>query len=131
MAIGEIHILPTDNTPEYIFSSEGILKIRGRGLYNNNIEITSMLSEWVIEYLKNPPEVTYVILAFEYLNSLSTIMLVSLLRKLSEVTMEAKKLIIHWYYEDDDEDMFERGEYISVTFNIPFTFIPTSISPEL
>jgi hypothetical protein len=41
------------------------------------------------------------------------------------VLLQSKKLLIQWYYEEDDEDMFERGEYISMTFDIPVTFIPT------
>jgi hypothetical protein len=48
-----------------------------------------------------------------------------MLRKLKEVILKSKKLVIHWYYEEDDEDMYERGEYISLTFDIPFTFILT------
>jgi hypothetical protein len=125
MLTGEIHILPTDNTPEFHFNSDGMFKIRGRGLYKNKTEDVEQVLNWITEYLENPVEVTYVIIAFEYLNSLSTVILVSMLRKLKEVILKSKKLVIHWYYEEDDEDMYERGEYISLTFDIPFTFILT------
>ena len=123
MTTGEIHILPTYSSPEYHFNSAGMFIIRGRGLYNKKTDETEKLMAWVTKYLENPAEVTYVDISFEYLNSLSTIMLVSLLKKISEVFLQSKKLIINWHYEEDDEDMFERGEYISMTFNIPFTFI--------
>jgi hypothetical protein len=42
------------------------------------------------------------------------------------VLLHSKKLVIQWYYEEDDEDLLERGEYISITFDIPVTFIPTN-----
>jgi len=34
--------------------------------------------------------------------------------------------VVQWYYEEDDEDILERGEYISSTLNIPITFIKTN-----
>ena len=40
MITDDIHILPTCNTPEFIFSNEGIIKIKGRGVFGNNNEVT-------------------------------------------------------------------------------------------
>ena len=126
MITGEIHILPTDYTPEFIFNPEGMIKIRGRGLFQNNAEVIEQIMNWIDEYLRNPAEITYVILAFEYLNSFSTTILVSILRKLSQVILQSGKLVIQWYYEEDDEDILERGEYISSTLDIPIEFIVTN-----
>ena len=126
MKTGEIHILPTGNIPEFLFSPEGIIKIKGRGLFGNNAEVIEQVLNWIDEYLRNPAEITYVILAFEYLNSSSTIIIVSILRKLSQVILQSEKLVIQWYYEEDDEDILERGEYISSTLDIPIEFIMTN-----
>jgi SiaC family regulatory phosphoprotein len=124
--LGELHILPTDNTPEFLFSPDGMIKIRGRGLFQNKTETIEQIMNWIDEYLSNPAEITYVIIAFEYLNSFSTTILVSILRKLSQVILQSEKLVVQWYYEEDDEDIVERGEYISSAFNIPITFILTT-----
>ena len=126
MATGEIHILPTSNTPEFIFKHDGYIKIKGRGLFENNIEVTGQILNWIDEYIRNPAEITYVILAFEYLNSSSTIIIVSILRKLSQAIQQSKKLVIQWYYEEDDDDILERGECISSTLDIPIEFIVTN-----
>jgi hypothetical protein len=123
METGEIHILPTDTSPEFIFNSEGMLKIRGRGLYSNCSEVNAEVDRWIDKYLVDPAEETYLIISLEYLNSFSTPILVSIIRKLNRVVLQSKKLVIQWYYEEDDEDMLERGEYISMTFDIPITFI--------
>lgn len=109
MLTGEIHILPSVNTPEFRFCSEGMFKIRGKGLYKSRTEDVLLVQNWVEEYLKNPAEITYVIIAFEYMNSLCTTFIVSILRSLTGVILQSKKIVIHWYYEEDDEDMFERG----------------------
>ena len=119
----EIHILPTKNSPEFLFNPEGIFKIKGRGLFGNKTEVSDQITDCIDTYIINPAEITYVIIKFEYLNSFSTTILVSLLRKLSQVILKSKKLVIQWYYEEDDDDILERGEYISESFNIPITFI--------
>jgi len=131
MMTGEIHILPTDNTPEFHFSPDGIIKIRGRGLIGNKSEVTEQLGIWIDEYVTKPAETTYVIIAFEYLNSFCTTILVSILRKFSQVLLHSGKLVIQWYYEEDDEDILERGEYISSTFDIPIMFILTNHIADL
>ena len=126
MLPGEMHILPTDHTPEFLFNIEGMIKIKGRGLFGNKTAVTEQILNWIDDYISHPAEITYVVIAFEYLNSYSTTVLVSLLRKISHVILQSDKLVIQWYYEEDDEDILERGEYISSTLNIPITFILTN-----
>jgi hypothetical protein len=46
--------------------------------------------------------------------------------KLSKVILQPKKLLIQWYYEEGDEDILERGEYISSTYDIPIEFVITN-----
>ena len=128
---GELHILPTDNTPEFLFSPDGMIKIRGRGLFQNKTETIEQIMNWIDEYLSNPAEITYVNISFEYLNSFSTTILVSMLRKISQVLLQSGKLVIQWYYEEDDEDILERGQYISSTFDIPIKFIMTNHIADL
>jgi hypothetical protein len=124
--ISEIHILPTSNTPEYYLNPEGVIKINGRGLIETKNEVSERIMSWIKEYLHNPAEITYVVIAFEYLNSSSTAILVSIIKEITKVVLKMKKFDIQWYYEEDDDDILERGEYISSAFNIPIGFIPVS-----
>ena len=71
-----------------------MIKIRGRGLFQNKTEVIEQIMNWIDEYLRNPTEITYVIISFEYLNSFSTTILVSILRKLSQVILQSGKLVI-------------------------------------
>jgi hypothetical protein len=120
---GELHILQTHNTPEVILSPEGVIKIKGRVLMVNNTEIPEQMMNGFEAYFSNPPETTDVIIAIEYLNSFSTTILVSILKKLSQVILQPKKLAIRWFYEEDDEDMLELGKSISEVYNIPIEFV--------
>jgi hypothetical protein len=121
----EIHILRTNQTPEYIFNDRGVIKIQGRGLYCDKPELSARIFSWIEDYLNNPARVTHVTIALEYLNSLSASVLISILRKLSRIMLQPKKLEVKWYYEVDDENILDRGKYISSACDIPIEFILT------
>lgn len=126
MTKGEFHILPTDITPEVRMDVRGVIKIKGRGLVVNRTSLPAQIEKWIDEYLDNPADTTYILIAFEYLNSFSTSILSTIIKKISRVIHQGKKLIIQWYYEEDDDDIIERGEYISANLGLAINFIPTS-----
>jgi len=121
-----LHILPTENTPEILLKPEGNIKIKGRGMVLDDTAISTQVMNWLDKYISDPAEITYVSIGFEYLNSYCTSKLVSILRKIAEVTSQRKKYQVIWFYEEDDDDILERGEYISATFNIPVSFVLTN-----
>lgn len=114
--------MPTGNTPEIILDPEGVIKIKGRGLFAHKTKLPDTVYQWLDSYLNEPAEMTDVIIAFEYLNSFSTRIITSILQKVVRVSLLGKKFIIRWYHESDDEDILERGEYIASTLNIPIQF---------
>ena len=73
--------------------------------------------------LLSPANVTSVDMALEYFNSASAKIFISLLQKITYVTLKHKKFIINWYYEDGDEDILERGEYFASILDVPVNFI--------
>jgi len=126
MGISKIHILPTDSTPEIILDPEGVIKIKGRGKALDNSVNFKKVMDWLDAYLQNPAEITYIKICFEYLNSFCTLKLVQIIKRISQVVLNKKKCSVHWYYEEGDEDILERGEYVSSSFDIPITFIMTN-----
>jgi hypothetical protein len=121
----ELHILPTDKTPEVILYPAGVLKIKGRSLIINTTQVPVQIMNWIGEYLRDPAEVTEVLVALEYLNSFGTTILVSILVEISKVVLSKKNIVFKWYYEEGDDDIAERGEYISSVYKIPIEFIMT------
>ena len=121
-----MHILGTKQTPEFIFSNEGIIKIQGRGLYSDKPELSDQIMNWIDGYINNPAKVTYVTMEFEYLNSLSMSVLVYILGKLSQIIFKSKKIVVEWYYDNEDENILDRGKYISSSCHIPIEFIMTN-----
>jgi hypothetical protein len=118
-----LRISPTKNTPEIILSPEGIIRIKGRSIHENVTEFFAPVEDWITGYIIGPAEVTCVDLNLEYFNSASAKVFIHLLQKITYVSLKDKKYIINWYYEDGDEDIFERGEYFASVLDVPFNFI--------
>jgi len=125
MGLQDVHILPTRTTPEIFLNPKGTVKIKGRAIDESRDKPPEQMTNWIDEYIQNPAQFTEVIIALEFLNSFNTLVLTSTLKKLSQVSLKGKKLAIKWFYEEDDVDILERGEYISATVNVPTEFIKT------
>lgn len=125
MSKDAVHILPTNKTPEVHLNPKGSIKITGRAIDESRNKFSDDIISWLDEYMVNPANLTEVVIALEYLNSYNSIIMANILRQVAQVTAKAKKLNIKWYIDEDDDDLLERGRYISQTFNIPIDFIMT------
>jgi len=94
LTIEALYIPPENNTPEYRLYPEGIIRITGRGINETKKEVSDKIMKWIDNYLLDPADVTYVIISFEYLNSSSTAILVSIIKKISGVRLMMKKAVI-------------------------------------
>jgi hypothetical protein len=119
----ELRIAPTRNTPEVILQPEGIIKIRGRSIHENSAGFYIPVEEWILGYINNPAGVTIVDMSLEYFNSASAKIFISLLQKITYVTLKHKKFVINWYYEEGDEDILERGEHFASILNVNINLV--------
>jgi hypothetical protein len=116
-------IIPTKNTPEISLNPDGIIKITGRSMNGKITEFEEQIENWIDEYIINPPELTCVHIKLEYFDEINLKIYYSLLKKIESIKSKDKKFIINWYYEEDDEDILEKGEKISTILDIPFNFM--------
>ena len=120
------NIAPTKNTPEVILDPDGIIIIRGRSMIPNVTEFSDQIGDWIDLYICNPPECTSIDVYLEYLNTNNYKLYITILSKIETIKLKNKKYIINWYYDEGDEDIFEKGEYISSIAEVPFNFIMIS-----
>ena len=95
-------------------------------MMENIADFSKALSDWFDAYIFNLPEVTAIDIHLEYFSGFNSAILISLLRKILGIKLMHKELIINWYYEEEDQDILELGEYISSVLATPFNFIMTS-----
>ena len=117
-------IAKTFNTPEINFlPEEGLLSITGRSIPEDPGELFDKLISKIEEYYKNPQKITKVDIKLEYVNSGSAKYLLELMRIFKKHYLDNKECVINWYYEEDDESIYELGLHYQNTIPIPFKLI--------
>lgn len=118
----------TEKTPAIHFDeSNGLISIKGKSIPEHTNEFYKALQEWIEEYGKNPQPKTNVEIQLEYYNTASSKSLMEIFRKLEAIHKDGNDMVINWYYEDDDEDMFETGEDMDSMLDIPFKIISVPV----
>ena len=125
MNLNQQILSPTKNTPEVILEPKGIIKLKGRLIPENAENFFNPIEVWINEYFKNPANITTVEICLEYINSAGTTYLLDIIHKITHIHLRknTKKFIIYWYYNDEDEDMLEKGRFFSSDLNVPFNYI--------
>ncbi|MCX7954129.1 MAG: DUF1987 domain-containing protein [Bacteroidales bacterium] len=119
-----IKIESTPKTPAVNFDpNEGIIEIRGRSIPENSIEFYRPLIEWIEKYAENPKPETIVNVQFEYFNTSSSKCILDIFKRIENIHNAGHKVIVNWYYEEDDEDMLEAGEDYQSIIKVPFKMI--------
>jgi len=114
----------TMKTPTILSDTDkGIIEIRGRSNPENANAFYKPLIEWIDEYVKNPVDKTTVHLELEYFNTTSSKCILSLLKKLESSKDSTRDIIVNWYYEKDDADERETGEFYEKMTELSFNFI--------
>jgi hypothetical protein len=118
-----LRIEATAKTPfVYLNSEDGIFIIKGRGIPENTIEFFKPIVEFIecnFYGLKNYKAYCQ----FEYYNSDVGKYFIRVLKKLESIYKRGVNVELYWYYEKDDEDMLEEGEYYELMISVPMKFI--------
>jgi hypothetical protein len=114
----------TPKTPAVNFNADtGIIELKGRSIPENSIEFYKPLVDWLEEYKENAQPMTKVIIQLEYFNTSSSKCILDVFKKLEAVHKAKNPVEIHWYYEEDDEDMLEAGEDYESIIRVPFKMV--------
>ena len=120
----KIKIKETENTPLVILNKEeGTFKIEGKTLPENVTVFYKPIIDWISEYIENPNDETIFETKLDYINTASSKALFSIFLKLETLAEKGHKVLIRWYYADDDEDMKDVGEEYADVIKLPFEHI--------
>jgi hypothetical protein len=94
----------TITTPHVILDAEkGYIKIDGRSIPENVIDFYQPILNWIDNYIKEPNNLTIVDFKLEYFNTSSSKRLFDIMRKVESIsTIPGKRVVLNWYYEEDD-----------------------------
>ena len=122
--MSDISLDGTAKTPTVKFAINPIsMSLSGRSIPENSIEFYKPLLEWIDQHVNaEEPEVS-ISVKLEYFNTSSSKCLMDLFKRIEKAAPQAS---VHWYYEDEDEDMLEAGEDYDAIIDIPFRLIATT-----
>lgn len=119
-----ITIEESSKTP-YIFMDpdKGQIEIKGRSIPENSIEFYKPLIEWLTEYSEQDMKTTQVKIQLEYFNTSSSKCILDIFKRLEVMYRKGWTVEILWYYDEDDEDMYESGEDYQSILTCPISLV--------
>lgn len=114
-------IRSTINTPGVILDPKGFIELKGRLIAEDPSEFFNRINAWLGEYFRNPVNTTSVRIELEYINSAGTKSLMDMVKDI-RFNCKDRKVNITWCYEKPDEDMLEKGNFISSITGMLFEF---------
>lgn len=121
-----LHIQAQEFTPQIDYvEGEHALYISGMSVPEDTVEFYSPVVEWFDELVKhsNSNSFTFII-KLVYFNTSSSKIIYDLLSKLQKNKQHFSELKIIWYYNEEDDYMFEAGNNFSDLVSLTFDFRP-------
>ena len=110
----------TPKTPKLSFDPEsGIFEISGRSIPENSTDFYKPLLNWLDKYIETPKDNITVTINLEYFNTSSSKCLIEIFRRFEKLKMGGNTINVKWFYEEEDEDMFESGQDFSEIIKVP------------
>jgi hypothetical protein len=110
-------IIQTKTTP-YANFKDGYLLIRGRSVPFEYPEIYDTIYDRLKVYMKKPERETRVDIDLSAINAVSKFSIMQTFRLFEEMNRQGANVQVSWYYQLDDEDVYELGEICKSTFDV-------------
>jgi len=125
----KLTIAPTLNTPGINLDPSGNrFELKGESRPENVRSFYLPILEWLEKFAtevsgkdgSTPLKFSF---NFEYFNSTSAKYILDIFKILNSINASGKTVVVHWHYEEDDEDMYEVGLEMSRMSGIPFEYV--------
>jgi hypothetical protein len=120
----------TEKTPEINFNAQtGKLFVGGRSYSSDAFDFYKPVTAWVNEYMNNPHETTSLDINVDYFHSVSVKYLTSIVKRLSTLHEQGKKITVTWHHQPDQEDedeAYDLGKSIENESKVRFHYVETA-----
>ena len=118
-----IDIQKTEDSPRILLDeNKSIFLIEGSSFPEDAYAVYIVVLDWLKDITKRFENELQCVFKFKVISSASHKMIYEILVELEKLYNKSSNIIIHWYYEEHDEDMLEVGEDFTETLDIPFEF---------
>ena len=113
-----MEIIETKKTPYVLFDEKNcILKVSGDSYGEDIVEVYIKINKWINQILSKRDCKLVCIFKYNILNSI-TYKYLNLIFKDIEIKTGFSNIEINWYYDENDEDIFEIAEDFEAIFDI-------------
>ena len=119
-----LDIRGTTDTPKVLFDPDNnIFEISGRSLPEDVITFYQPVIDWLDDYKLVPNKKTEFVFKYIYFNTATSKLIQDILLRLEQIQETGNDVKVIWYYEEDDEDMYDLGEEFKENVDIPFEIV--------
>lgn len=119
-----LYIESTEKTPlVHLDPTSNIFRISGKSIPSDAEAFYAPIIEWFDIYATAPENKTTINIDLEYFNISSSKRLLFIMYKLNELSLNGHNVELNWYYNEDDEEMYEVGQDYAFMVKVPFQFI--------
>jgi hypothetical protein len=119
-----LEIKATNDTPRVILDPDNeIFEISGRSLPEDVVSFYQQVLDWLDRYALHPIARTEFVFKYLYFNTATSKLVQDMLFKLEHLAEGGHEVVVLWYFEQDDEDMYDIGVEFKENVNLPFELI--------
>lgn len=119
--IGSLDLPQTRTTPHVLFTPENrTLTLRGESYPENSFRFFEPILSWVDAYLGERHEAITIVVDMPYMNSSSTKCMLDLLDRFEDAWRAGQLVLLHWYYDPDNERALDLAEEFREEVSFPF-----------
>jgi hypothetical protein len=112
----------TKSTP-YIKFEKGVLQIQGKSMPEDVVKVYGPVIQAVRDYVDNPEQITEAEFFFEYLNSSSNRVVLTILTLFEQLIQKGFEVKVTWKFEKGDELISDLGHDLEAVVKVPIHII--------
>ncbi len=119
-----LHIHHTKTTPSIVFDeTKGEFKITGRSIPADATVFYATADKWAEKFAATfDGDSMKIDIMLDHLNTGSVRSILTILTRFLRMKPRGKKIIVNWHYEQEDEDIRDKGEEMSLILEHPFEY---------
>lgn len=105
------------------FWDQGYIQLEGDANPDNIFKLFLPMNQWIFNYLTEAEHPLIIHFKLTYVNNSFSLGILDLVRQIDAEPKYNENVFAKWYYQEDDEDIYEEGDDLKSVAHFPFELI--------